>query len=45
MDTKQLATKRPMGEQRNKKKIKKHLKTNENGNTKIQNLWDAANQF
>ena len=25
-----------------KEKIKKYLKTNENGNTTFQNLWDAA---
>ena len=25
--------------------IKKHLETNENKNTKIQNLWDAQKQF
>ena len=27
---------------RSKRKSEKYLKTNENGNTTLQNLWDAA---
>ena len=31
-----------MGHWRNQREIKKYLETNENENTTIQNLWDAA---
>ena len=42
METKQHATKKPIGQQGNQWEIKKYLKTNDNENTTIQNLSDAA---
>ena len=31
-----------MNQPRNQEEIKKHMKTNENENTVIQNIWDRA---
>ena len=43
MQTKQHSTKKPMGQQGNQNtNWKKYLKTNDNENTTIQNLWDAT---
>ena len=43
METKQHATKKTNGSMRKSKgKLKKYLKTNDNDNTTIQNLWDAT---
>ena len=42
METKQHATKKPMVNEEIKREIKKYLKTNDNENTTIQNLWDAT---
>ena len=39
---KQHTIKQSMGQQRNQRKNKKYLETNENGNTAYQNLWDTA---
>ena len=41
METKQHATKKPMGQWRSKKEIKKYLETNDNEDTTTQNLWDS----
>ena len=43
METKQHATKKPMGHEEIKKEIKKYLETNDNEDKTTQNLWDAAN--
>ena len=48
MEPKQYTTKQPIGHCRNQTgNFKKYLKTNENENTVIQNLWDTtrANQY
>ena len=42
METKQHATKKPMGHEEIKKEIKKYLETNNNEDTSTQNLWNAA---
>ena len=42
METKQHATKKPMGHQGNQRELKKYLETNDNENTTVQNLRDAA---
>ena len=42
LEAKQYATKQPMNHWRNQGRNKKYLETNENENTMIQNLWDAA---
>ena len=42
METKQHATKKPMGQWENQEEIKKDLETNVNGKTTSPNLWDAA---
>ena len=43
MDTKQHDTKKTMNQWGNQNgKLKKYLKTNDNENTTIQNLWDAS---
>ena len=41
-ETKQHATKQPMGHWKTKEEMKKFLKTCEHGNTTFQNPWDAA---
>ena len=42
METQQHATKKPMVQRGNQKGNKKYLETNDNEDTTIQNLWDAA---
>ena len=42
METKQHATKKPMGQWENQKEIKKILDTNDNEDRNIQNLRDAT---
>ena len=42
METKQHDTKNPKGQWGNQKEILKYPETNNNENTTIQNLWDAA---
>ena len=42
MEIKQHTSKQPTGQSLNQKTNKTYLETNENGNTKYQNLWDAA---
>ena len=42
LETKQHATKKPMVTDEIKEEIKKYLEKNDNENTTIQNLWDAA---
>ena len=44
MEAKQYVTKQPMDHWRNQRGNQKYLETNENENTMIQNLWDAAKQ-
>ena len=41
METKQHATKIPVGQWENKREIQKYLEIYDNENT-VQNLWDAA---
>ena len=40
--TKQYAAKQPLDHQRNQRKKKKNLETNENKSIIVQNLWEAA---
>ena len=42
MEAKQYVTKQPMDHRRNQRGNKKYIESNENKNTTIQNLWDAA---
>ena len=42
VETKQCATKNQWINEEIKEEIKKHLETNENGNTTFKNLWEAA---
>ena len=42
METQQHATKQPMDHWRNQRWIKKYLEANDNKETTLQNLWDAA---
>ena len=42
MKTKQHATKKRVGNNEIKEDIRKYLETNDNENTTLQNLWDAA---
>ena len=42
METKQYATKKQWVNDEIKEEVKKYLETNDNENTNIQNLWDAA---
>ena len=42
METKQHATKKPMGQGGNQEEIRKYAETNDNEDTTSQNLWDAA---
>ena len=42
METKQHATKKPMGQGGNQEEIRKYAETNDNEDTTTQNRWDAA---
>ena len=42
LDTKQHATKKPMGQRGNQEANKKYLKPNDNEDTTPQSLWDAT---
>ena len=42
METKQHATKNPVGQWENQEEIKNYLETNDDEDTSNQNLWDAA---
>ena len=42
METKQHTPEQTMCQRRNKKRNKKYLETNQNGNTIYQNIWDTA---
>ena len=42
METEQHDTKQPISTNKSKRNLKKYLETNENGNTTVQNLQDAA---
>ena len=43
VEAKEYATKQTLDHRRNqRRKKKKNLETNENGNTMLQNLWNAA---
>ena len=44
MEAKQYATKQPWITEKIKDKIRKYLKTNENKNMTIQNLWDTVKE-
>ena len=42
METKKHATKKTTGHNEIKEEVKKYLEINDNENTTIENLWDAA---
>ena len=42
METKQHATKKPMGQEGNQEEIRKYAEINDNEDTTTQNPWDAA---
>ena len=42
METKQHATKKPMGQWGNQERNKNYLETNDNEDTTSQNLWEAV---
>ena len=45
MEAEQHGTQQPMNQRRNQRRNKKHLETNENGNTAVQNLWSQQKQI